>query len=561
EFVESVNADNNVQQLVTEAGGELALGDVNGDGFMDLVVAGDGNDGAVLLNQGISGAGLFFTTGQAVGSTSSTTVALEDLDGDGHVDAYFGVFPHDPNNTGDLVWLGEASAWTVTVDEVANTFTFTDGTPRIMAGSPLTYQAAWGTSLVGIEDGQTYYAIVAEGLPENTIRVSPTETGAISSNGTSNLVRFYEGSLTPGGTHYLGIEGLGISQPGSNLLVGSEATFDPTQLDGVDGFGVTGVTAGDQVGTVVSGVGDLDGDGFDDFVVGGVEQYLVYGFHDPDTGDYPIDDARLGGVPILLGGSVVGQVGDLNNDGFADLVVGDPTFNGSAGAVYIVLGAADRFTGSIDQADAVIFGEHTSDTETPGDQFGASLVGANLNNDRFEDLVIGAPGAQNGQGQVYVLFGMAMIPGATGTFYDSGQLSDVDAAITYIANHESDATFVSTELNYPRLNVRLPDANTLSTFIEDDAASIIGTDATSLDGSVFTYDGFLVVETAGAYQFQLGSDDQARLTIDGELVVDNAGGFNSPAVSYTFDSPGNYAFSLVHNEIGGSTGVKLETSL
>ncbi|MCP4965873.1 MAG: hypothetical protein GY926_11610, partial [bacterium] len=540
-------------------GGEVVLGDLNGDHFLDLVVSGSDGTGLVYLNEGSSNAGQFVGTGQTVGSPSGSSVALGDVDGDGTMDAYFTTLALATNNAGDRVWLGGPSAWTVTVDEVADTFTFNDGTPSLTAGTALTYQAAWGTSLVGLEDGETYYLITPEGAPANTIRVSPEETGALSSNGTSNLVRFHEGSLTPGGTHYLGIEGLGITQPGANLLVGSESTgiptFNPTQLDGEDGFAVSGVEDTDEVGAVATGVGDIDGDGFDDFVVGGTTPYLVYGFHDPDTGNYPIDDSRLAGVPITVGGGVVSRVGDVNGDGLDDLVVGDPTFNEGAGAVSVVFGSVERFAGSIDQADAVIFGEQA------GDQFGASLVGTNLNNDQFDDLVIGAPGAQDEQGHVYVLFGMEMEPGVAGSFYDSGQLSGVDAAVSYIEDNDSDATFVSTEVNYPRNDDRLPDANTLSTYLEDDAASLIGTDATSLDGSVFTYDGFLVVETAGAYQFQLGSDDQARLTIDGDVVVENSGGFNAPAVSYTFNAPGNYALSLVHNEKGGSTGVNLQSTL
>ena len=150
----------------------------------------------MFINQGPSNAGQFVGTDQVVGSPQGASVALADVDGDGHLDAYFVTAVIKSSNAGDRVWLGGPSAWTVTVDEVADTFTFNDGTPSLTTGTALTYQAAWGTSLVGLEDGETYYLITPEGAPANTIRVSPSETGAVSSDGTSNLVSCRSGTAS-----------------------------------------------------------------------------------------------------------------------------------------------------------------------------------------------------------------------------------------------------------------------------------------------------------------------------------------------------------------------------
>ena len=409
---------------------------------------------------------------------------------------------------------------------------------------------------MGLENGQTYYMIVSDDLPTDTFRLSPTRPGALSSDGTSNLVRFHLGSLAPGGTHYLGIEGLGLTQPGADLLAGSNATFDPGDLDGQDGFAVSGVDAGNQAGAAVTGVGDIDGDGFDDFVIGGATPYLMYGFHDPGSGDYSLDDPRVATVPIMVGGDVIGRVGDLNGDGFDDLVIGDPMADNGAGAISIIFGAAERFADSITRPNAVVYGQQA------GDHFGASLTGVDLNNDSYADLVVGAPDAQGGQGQVYVLFGYSMPAGLGGSYYNTPALANAESAIGYITSRNPDATFIATELDYPNNSDVINDANSLSTYLGRDAASLTGTDAASLEGSVFTYEGHLYVPTAGTYEFRLGADDGARLVINGDVVIDKLqGGFNTVTKSYTFDRAGMHTLSVLHFEDGGGTGVRLDTDL
>ncbi len=119
---------------------------------------------------------------------------------------------------------------------------------------------------------------------------------------------------------------------------------------------------------------------------------------------------RFGAYSIEVDGEVIvgatGEVADLNNDGFLDLIVGAGfAENGEdIGKVYIFFGdGTGRFDGSpilsAANADIIIVGAN------PGDFFGAAVALSDINGDGRLDLVIGAPGtdfAATNAGSVYV---------------------------------------------------------------------------------------------------------------------------------------------------------------
>ncbi|XP_058794393.1 integrin alpha-9-like [Phymastichus coffea] len=89
--------------------------------------------------------------------------------------------------------------------------------------------------------------------------------------------------------------------------------------------------------------------------------------------------------------------GDLNNDGFDDLIVGAPHFGDDVGKVYIYLGTQDGF---IDDNPTI----EGSVTEA---QFGYSLSSGDLDGDGFDDLIIGAPWEQ--AGVIYIYNGFSIL--------------------------------------------------------------------------------------------------------------------------------------------------------
>jgi FG-GAP repeat len=89
-------------------------------------------------------------------------------------------------------------------------------------------------------------------------------------------------------------------------------------------------------------------------------------------------------------------VGDVDGDGSSDLVVGLP--GRGTGEVDLRLTTATR--PPLTLSNSSIGGQGSA-----GDQFGAAVVLADLNNDGCDDIIVGAPGANNGAGRVYLVFG------------------------------------------------------------------------------------------------------------------------------------------------------------
>ena len=178
---------------------------------------------------------------------------------------------------------------------------------------------------------------------------------------------------------------------------------------------LVGLEPEDGTGSSVASAGDVNADGFDDLLIGaplsdtlgdnaGVA-YLVLG---PVAGeiDLSIADATLRGkeVDAEFGHAVAGA-GDVNADGFDDLLIGAPYSDAAledAGAAYLVLGPA---TGDIDTHDA----SASLAGITRYDWTGWSVAGAgDVNADGFDDLLIGAPYSDKGgsnAGAAFVMLG------------------------------------------------------------------------------------------------------------------------------------------------------------
>ena len=211
-----------------------------------------------------------------------------------------------------------------------------------------------------------------------------------------------------------------------------------SRSDGVviDGADRNGVRAANYAGYLVRGAGDINGDGFDDLVIGIIDaavrvngyigsdkSYVVFGSDGGFDDGIDLDNLEDGDGFVIntvesieegYGGTSVDGAGDVNGDGIDDLIIGDYRTdpNGEdSGTSYVVFGTTAGFGNALNLADLNGSNGFAIAGIAAGDRAGTSVSSAgDINNDGIDDLIIGAARADaNGEesGESYVVFGTA----------------------------------------------------------------------------------------------------------------------------------------------------------
>ena len=165
--------------------------------------------------------------------------------------------------------------------------------------------------------------------------------------------------------------------------------------------------AGDLAGHSVAGAGDVNGDGFDDLIVGadGHDGYrgAAYLIHGPVAGDIDLAmaSARFLGEASSDAGWAVAAAGDINGDGLDDLLIGAKGLNGHDGGAYLIFGPA---AGDVDLANADV-----RFLGATGSQLGISVASAgDVDGDGRIDVLLGAwahDGSATSSGAAYLMLG------------------------------------------------------------------------------------------------------------------------------------------------------------
>ncbi len=320
---------------VRELGG---AGDVNGDGYADLLLGAPRNDeagqtesGAAYVLFGRPGAfSASFDITTVDGSTGFKLHGVSDDERLGNVVAALGDINGD--GYGDIALHGKLAGGAL--DAIFVVYGH--------AGNFATDLAADAV------DGTTGFIIPETGGADGLARVGAA--GDVNGDGLADILLGASSTDAPTDAEGAAYVIFGSTTP-------FPASFDLGTLTGTNGFRVTGAATEDTLGREVDGAGDVNGDGFADLLLGAPTfgatagaAWVIFGkagSFDPSfslAGLDPTKGFKLTGVGIDDStGRTVSAAGDVNGDGFADVIIGavDNDAGGStAGAAYVVFGHA-----------------------------------------------------------------------------------------------------------------------------------------------------------------------------------------------------------------------------
>ncbi len=223
---------------------------------------------------------------------------------------------------------------------------------------------------------------------------------------------------------------------------GATGVLELSSLNGTNGFQINGPLrngAFPNRTASVAGAGDINGDGFDDLIIGSVREnaaFVVFCKGSAFTAELELsslnggDGVRLDGPTNSATGASVSAAGDVNADGFDDVIIGatgggTPDDEGAPGAAYVVFGKSAAFAATFDLTTLNGNNGFAINGEAGGDGLGVSVGGGDdANGDGIDDVIVGAPDADpngNNSGASYLVFGRTPSAGVTRTGSVIGQ--------------------------------------------------------------------------------------------------------------------------------------------
>lgn len=398
-------------------------GDVNGDGYQDLIIGAQGNDTAASN----AGAAYIYYGGSPMNATvdvtlrgaaandafGNTATTAGDVNHDGYADVIVGANGNDSGGTDAgraYIYFGGASMdstadITLTGHTAGDQFGYSVSTAGDINGDGYSdvLVGAYGNDVGGSNAGRAYLFYGGASMdttPDATFTgeaagdqfgVAVNQAGKFNNDAYPDIV-IGSNNNDRGGTN----------AGAAFVYFGSGDSIDTT-VDLV----LVGEAAGDGFAGNPPATGDVNNDGYVDMLVGSCcndsgatnvgEAYLYYGGPSLDA---TADVTFTGGVANGFLGSRVGITDDMNGDGYRDVLVGASTVNTSTGAVYVFYGGSAMDT----TVDLTFTGPTTNVLFSSG----FIPFTGDLNGDGLVDLAIGAQGDDtvgSDAGAVYIFFG------------------------------------------------------------------------------------------------------------------------------------------------------------
>ncbi|MDZ4712487.1 MAG: integrin alpha, partial [bacterium] len=359
-------------QPVAEFGTSVSsAGDVNGDGYSDVIVGSskydnpENDEGKVFVYHG-SSTGLSVTSNWSAESNQSNAYfgnsvsTAGDVNGDGYSDVIVGANFFDNGNTnegGAFVYHGSSSGLTLISNWSAE-------------GNQSNSNFGWSVSTAGDVNGDGYSDVIIGA--QNYDNGQSNEGGAFVYHGSGtglSLTTNWTGESNQGSALY----GWSVSSAGdvngdgySDIIVGAKNFDNPESNEGrayVYQGSSTGLSAtsnwtneaniaNSEFGNSVSSAGDVNGDGYSDVIIGALafdnaqsNAGKVYIYNGSATGLSGIENwTAEGNQQDAYFGLSVSTAGDINGDGYSDVIIGSGNFdngNVNEGAAYVYYGGSN----------------------------------------------------------------------------------------------------------------------------------------------------------------------------------------------------------------------------
>jgi hypothetical protein len=409
-------------------------GDVNGDGYADVIIGAPGASGGEGRTYHYLGraspVGLLAAPSWPVDAANQVGAnfglwanAAGDVNGDGLADAVVSASDYDGTS------VNEGRAWLFLGDHNLG-FTGSSINPVSLAGN--SDRGAEAIAMAGDVNGDGFADVIVgapkysnQGVEEGRILLylgtaTGLSTTALLTREPANSTAAHFGAAVAGAGDVngdgfadviVGAPGLAIGDPeeGRAYLY----TGNASGLSGTAAWFTDQTSILTHYGFAVAGGGDVNADGYADVLVGAPDydnqnsdEGIAFLFLGGPAGlpASPSWSAEPGGLTSQFGAAIA-HAGDVNRDGFGDVLIGAPGYGGSPGE-----GGAFLYLGNATGLNAT-FAWSAEPTNTNNARYGAAVAGiGDVNRDGYADLAVGAPaatGTAGTEGRTYTYLGAA----------------------------------------------------------------------------------------------------------------------------------------------------------